>query len=123
MELWPEFSGRRRSPGVASAPIPDEGRTPSVALHSAALLEAAAYQAECAVEIAPHSPATNLGLGLVLTAQGKNLEEAFRRLRFAAAEHPGASLAAADVLLQPNRPKEAQLDLRAFLNHAPNPVR
>jgi len=91
----------------------------SVALHAAGELEAAAYQAERAVELAPQSAAANLSLGLVLTAQGRDMEEALRRLRFAAREHPRASLAAADILLQLDRPKEAQAALRAFLNRSP----
>ena len=90
----------------------------AVALHSAGQLEAAAYQGERAVELAPQSASANLGLGLVLTAQGRNLEEAVRRLQFAALEHPGAALAAADALLQLERPKEAHAALRAFLNRS-----
>jgi predicted Zn-dependent protease len=64
-----------------------------------------------------------MGLGLVLAAQGRNLEEAVRRLQFASAEHPGAALAAADALLQLNRPKEAQIALRTFLNRDPRAIK
>jgi Flp pilus assembly protein TadD len=95
----------------------------SVALHAAGELEAAAYQAERAVELAPRSPEANLGLGLVLSAQGRDLEEALRRLRFAAREHPSASLAAADVLLELDRPREAQAALRSFLDRLPGPLK
>lgn len=90
----------------------------AVALHKAGQLDAAAFQAERAVEIAPQSASANLGLGLVLTAQGRKLEEAVRRLQFASAEHPGAALAAADALLQLNRPKDAQTVLRSFLSRS-----
>jgi tetratricopeptide (TPR) repeat protein len=90
----------------------------AVALHGLGQLDAAAFQAERAVEIAPRSASANLGLGLVLAAQGRKLEEAVRRLDFASAEHPGAALAAADALLQLNRPKEAQAALRSFLSRS-----
>ncbi|MCB1022433.1 MAG: tetratricopeptide repeat protein [Acidobacteria bacterium] len=94
----------------------------SVALHCAGQLDAAEYQAERAVELAPRSTAANLGLGLVLTSKGKDLEEAVERLTFAAEEHPGAMLAAAEALLQLDRPKDAHAALRYYLHQSPKAV-
>jgi superkiller protein 3 len=95
----------------------------SIALHSAGKLDAAAYQAEQAVQMAPQSAAANMGLGMVLAAQGRNLEEAVRRLQFASSEHPGAALAAADALLQLGRTKEAHVALRSFLNRGTQAIK
>jgi tetratricopeptide (TPR) repeat protein len=94
----------------------------AVALHGAGQLDAAAFQAELAVELDPRSPSANLGLGMVLAAQGKDLEEAVERLVFASNEYPGAALAAADALLQLNRPQDAHQILRAFLHRNPRGV-
>ena len=95
----------------------------SIALHGAGDLEAAAYQAELAVELDPRSPSANMGLGMVLAAQGRELEEAVERLVFASAEFPGASLAAADALLQLNRPQDAHAVLRAYLHRVPQSLK